>query len=330
MRKSFLGAWIRSLQVMFGAKPQIMVAKDLHDEEAKEIHLFKRGPEERKRRLQAIEDEKKLKLSHKWRNRRWFSIIFINAIFILSFQADVQLVEGAMTGSRVLGFHFADLNSALQVMLASKEVVVNLLIGTGTVLFLWWLLGGRSFCSWACPYHLIAEWAEMIHLWAAKRGWAKEHKFDRGMRTVLFVIFLALAFFTGYTIFEMISPVGIISRALVYGPGIALFWVGILLLIEIFYSRRFWCRYVCPIGMVYGFVGTVSPVGVEYDLDPCLHEGECLQVCMVPHVLQVTKLGQSPSKKVSIGADCTRCGMCIDACPTGALKYKVKGLDILT
>ncbi len=38
------------------------------------------------------------------------------------------------------GFHMADLNSALQVMLAFKHVLINLLIGTTTVFVLW-------FCS---------------------------------------------------------------------------------------------------------------------------------------------------------------------------------------
>ncbi len=60
---------------------------------------------------------------------------------------------------------------------------------------------------------------------------------------------MALAFFTGYTVFEYINPVGIVSRALIYGPTVASIWVIFLLGIEIFYSRRFWCRYVCPIGL---------------------------------------------------------------------------------
>ncbi len=101
---------------------------------------------------------------HKWRNRRWATLILVNLLFVVSFYFDVQLVEGALTASRVVGFHFADLNSALQVMLAFKQVVLNLLIGTLTVFLLWWLLGGRTFCSWVCPYHLIAEGAEKIHL----------------------------------------------------------------------------------------------------------------------------------------------------------------------
>jgi len=40
-------------------------------------------------------------------------------------------------------------------MLAHKHIIVNLFIGTATVFVLWAVLGGRSFCSWVCPYHLL-------------------------------------------------------------------------------------------------------------------------------------------------------------------------------
>jgi ferredoxin-type protein NapH len=30
-----------------------------------------------------------------------------------------------------------------------------------------------------------------------------------------------------------------------------------------------------------------------------------------------------------IGPDCTRCGLCVDVCPSGALTYNVKGLNKL-
>jgi ferredoxin-type protein NapH len=318
---------LQNFLVMFGKEPAKAVALT----PAAQTLVAEQGSKEgRALRKRLIEDERAHdQTSHFWRNWRWVSIIVVNLLFVLSFRADVQLVEGALTGSRFVGFHMADLNAALQVMLAYKHVVINLVIGSGTVLFLWWALGGRSFCSWVCPYHLFAELAEMLHLKLVARRWAVDRPMHRGVRTVIYFVFAALALATSYTVFEVVSPVGILSRAFTYGPTLALVWVAILLLIEVFYSRRFWCRYICPIGITYGVVGAFSPVRVVYSLQPCLHEGKCRDVCLVPHALAMTKIGYADDAKIAIGADCTRCGMCVDVCPTGALKFDIKGLSKL-
>jgi ferredoxin-type protein NapH len=194
---------------------------------------------------------------------------------------------------------------------------------------LWWLVGGRSFCSWACPYHLVSEWVEMLHLKLVEKGWAKDIPLHRGTRAVLYVVFALLAVITGFTVFETINPVGILSRSFTYGLSLALVWVGVLLFIEAFFVRRFWCRYICPIGITYSFVGSLSPTVIHYDLNHCLHEGECRAVCLVPHVLEMTIKKRATDVHMDIGADCTRCGMCLEACPTGALTFKVKGLSDL-
>ncbi len=315
-----------SYLVMLGREPE-RPRPETWTEEMRALYDFKRTSEEVAKRRDAIRAEKEHYVrSKKWRAWRWSSILLINLLFVVSFRLDVQLVEGALTASRFVGFHFADLNSALQVMLAYKVVVVNLLIGTATVFLLWWLVGGRSFCSWACPYHLLGELAEILHLKLAERKLVKDHTLHRGTRTVLYGVFVVLAIVTGYTVFETISPVGILSRAFTYGASLALIWVGLLLLIEIFYSRRFWCRYICPIGITYGAIGGLSPVKVTYNAANCLHEGECRKVCMVPHVLSMTKMAHAKQVHMDIGADCTRCGACIEVCPTGALKFEVKGL----
>jgi len=318
-----------SFAVMLGREPR-KPTPDEQTDAAKVLFQFKREPEQVAKRKRFIKEEKvHFKPGNRWRLRRWISIALINLLFVLSFQADIQVVEGALTASRFVGFHMADLNSALQVMLAYKEVVINLLIGTSTVLLVWWLFGGRSFCSWVCPYHLLGEIAETLHLKLAAKGWVQDHRLHRGTRTVVYVAFAVLAVVTGYTVFETINPVGILSRAFTYGISLAVLWVAVLLLIEVFYSRRFWCRYLCPIGMTYGAVGAFSPVHVRYDAEVCLHEGECRRVCMVPHVLSMTRFGWNADVKQEIGADCTRCGMCVDVCPTGALKFDIKGLGKL-
>jgi len=318
----------RSLAMLFGRRYVKPSAEEM-TKAVKDLYAFKRTPDETAKRRAVITSKDEIKRSNKWRIWRWSSIIFLNLIFVLSYRADIQLVEGALTASRLVGFHMADLNSSLQVMLAFKVVLINLVIGTVTVLIVWWLIGGRTFCSWLCPYHLLSEFAEMVHLWLARRNIIRDHVLHRGTRTVLYVIFAVLAFVTGYTVFETISPVGILSRAFIYGASVALAWVGVLLLIEVFYSRRFWCRYICPIGLTYGLVGSVSPLRVVYEVESCHHEGDCRRVCMVPHVLDVTKLGMAADAKVGLSADCTRCGMCVDICPTDSFKYEIKGLSKL-
>jgi ferredoxin-type protein NapH len=326
MTNRLIARKLRDLALMLGAAPQKPTPEDM-TEDARELLAFKKSPEERKRRKAAIAEERAAAVvSHKWRMIRWASIFAVNGLFVASYWIDLQLVEGALTASRVLGFHFADLYSSLQLMLAHKHVVINLVIGVTTVLLIYAVIGGRNFCSWVCPYHFVSELAEMVHLKLAGKKLVRDHELDRRLRVVMFFVFAVLAFVSGYPLFEAISPVGILSRALTYGTIISLIWVALLLLAEIFWSRRMWCRYLCPVGLGYGLAGVAAPVRVMYDTDKCLHEGKCRTVCLVPHVLDMTKLGFARDVETPIGADCTRCAMCIDVCPTGALAFDIVGL----
>jgi ferredoxin-type protein NapH len=319
-----MGAFGR-IKVMLGAEPQKAA---VFTPEAKEIHSLKRMTKaDFEAQKQHARDHNLV--TNKWRNRRWAVLVFSNLLFTFSFWLDIQLLEGALTASRFAGFHLIDLNSALQVMLAHKHIIVNLFIGTATVFVLWVALGGRSFCSWVCPYHLVAEWFEWIHLRLVEKKLVSDHEFHRGSRTVFWLLFSLMTLVSGYTVFETISPTGILSRALVYGPSLALGWVLLLLVFEVLYSRRAWCRYVCPIGLTYGMVGAISPLRVQYRLENCFHEGDCRKVCLVPHVLDVVIKGRAADKHMAIGPDCTRCGLCVDVCPSGALVFDVKGLSKL-
>lgn len=263
--------------------------------------------------------------SKKWRQRRWITLILINLCFTLSFWLDLQLFEGSLIASRVFGFHMADPYSAMQVVLGFGLLSINLAIGTVTVIIFWSLLGGRGFCSWVCPYHLLAEWAEIIHLKLVEKKSVTDHPFHRSSRLFFWLFFLITTLLFNYGLFMTINPVGIVSRALIYGVGLSILFVVFLLLIEIFYSRRAWCRYVCPMGLTYGLLGSVSPIKLTYHLPNCQHEGTCLKVCEVPHVLECIKKGKASDVKVPIGMDCTLCGACVDICPTQSLRFEIKG-----
>ena len=323
---------LEALLVMFGKAPK---KNQQITEPAQAIHLARKEqirqltPKQKAAFRQDLKNIKQGDHPKKWRNRRWAAIIIINLLFTLSFWVDIQLFEGSLIASRVIGFHMADIYSALQVALAYKILFINLIIGTATVFIIWAVLGGRAFCSWVCPYHLLAEWAEKIHFKLVAKKWVSDHSFHRGVRTIFWIVFALLAWILGYALFNSINPVGIVSRALIYGPSLAMLWVLMLLTLEIFYSRRAWCRYICPMGLTYGMVGALSPLQVTYKLFFCRHDSACRSVCEVPHVLECVKKSRANQVKIDIGTDCTLCGACIDICPTQSLSFEIKGLSLI-
>ncbi len=264
---------------------------------------------------------------HKWRNIRWTVLLFVNFLFFASFYFDIQILEGTLSGSRLLGFHMIDPLAAFQLILACKIIMVNLVIGVVTIIIVYLMFGGRSFCSWICPYHWLAELGEKIHQILKKKKIIRNHTFDTKIRYYFYTIFLALALITGYTVFETINPVAITSRAIVYGPSLMLLWVAVLLTFEIVYSRRAWCRYFCPVGVSYQLIGLLSPLRIKWDKEKCSNCKRCQGVCLVPHVL-TDSVNTGTSEYVN-SAQCTRCGLCVDVCDDEALGYGVKYLDKL-
>lgn len=270
------------------------------------------------------------KRSYRWRNLRWTVAILINAIFFCSYQFNWQVLSGSFTSSLFFGIPLADPFATLEVWLTTGGVSEQLLMGVGIVLLTYWLVGGRTFCSWVCPYGILAEWGERLNGYLHKRGMTRNQLFKSAVKYWFFALFIVLTLLTGYPVFESISPMSIVNRALTYGAGLALVPVVLLLVVEIFLVRRAWCRYICPIGVIYALVGRFSPVGVSYNLHSCHHDGACRQGCPENAALNITKVGAAPSMKNLVGADCTNCGLCVDICPTRSLRYTVRVPRALT
>ena len=274
------------------------------------------------------------KTKFSYRMKRWIVVISIHLLFFLSFHIDIQTLEGTLNGSRFLGFHLIDPFTTIQMFLATYHMPINMIIGTVTILLFYLFIGGRTYCSWVCPYGIISEIGEKLHNILLTKKIIKERKFDHRVRHIFWFIFLILAFTSGYLVFETFNVVGILSRFITYGWSLALIWVLVIFLIEVFYSRRAWCTYICPIGTTYGYVGKVSALRVQWN-DNCDHCMVCHDVCFENQVLDLTKAKYDKERQEKgiktqyvTGADCTLCGRCIDVCHSDALKFdfRLKGL----
>ena len=267
----------------------------------------------------------KRKLSY--RAKRWIVVFFVHLLFFLSFHVDIQMLEGTLNGSRFLGFHLIDVFTTMELFLAEHHLHTNIIIGVVTIVAFYLLIGGRTYCAWVCPYGILSEIGEKWHNTLVNKKIIKEHKFDHRVKYVFWVGFLAMAGFSGYLVFETFNVVGILSRFIAYGWSLALVWVMVVFAIEVFFSRRAWCSYVCPIGTTYGMIGKVSALRVEWN-DNCDSCMVCHDVCFESHVLEITKAKYKKQIKEKgikseyiTGADCTLCARCIDVCHVDALSF---------
>ncbi len=268
------------------------------------------------------------------RAKRWIIVISVHLLFFLSFAIDIQTLEGTLNGSRFLGFHLIDPFTTLEMFLAEHHLHINIIIGVSTITIFYLLVGGRSYCSWVCPYGILSEVGEKWHNTLVAKKIIKDRKFDHRIKYIFWAIFLILAFTSGFLVFETFSVVGILSRAIAYGWSLSLIWVLIVFAFEVFFSRRAWCSYICPIGATYGMIGKISALKIEWN-DNCDHCMVCSDVCFENQVLEITKAKydkqreeENITKEYITGADCTLCGRCIDVCHADALKFdfRLKGL----
>ncbi len=267
-----------------------------------------------------------------YRLMRWIVMASVLLLFHFSFKWKLDLLTGTLNGSRFSGFHLEDIFTTLQLLFSFGRLETNVLIGFITIVVVYFLVGGRTFCAWICPFNLLAEWSEILHLWLVRKGLVKERHFRHTIRYAFFILFLILAYLTGYLYFETFNPIGMIVRSATYGMEIALVFVGLILLVEVLFIRRAWCRYVCPVGTAYGLLGKIAMLRVKFIPVDCPHCNVCYDVCIAPEALKKVheKAENSGKAEFVTHMECTNCGRCIDVCRKGLLKYGVRYIDRIT
>lgn len=224
----------------------------------------------------------------------------------------LNFFQGNLSAATLFGVCLADPISFLQATLASHVFVPSFFVSAMIVTIFYVVVGGRSFCGWVCPVYLITELGDYVR----QRLETGERLYPlRGVRVSL-VLTLLVSLVAGIPVFEVVSPIGVTARAIMFTSLLPLLLVGAILIVEIFFARRVWCRSLCPVGGFYSLLGQISPVRIHFNKGACTDCGECSLVCPVEEVL-VQPLVDG-ALQVNSG-DCTRCGACIDVCGSKAL-----------
>jgi len=174
------------------------------------------------------------------------------------------------------------------------------------------LVGGRVFCSWACPVNMITDAARWTRRRLGIKGGAK---IRRETRYFMLAAVLLAAFFTGSVAYELINPVSLTHRGLIFGMGLGWLLIAGIFAFDVLFARDGWCGHLCPMGALYGLIGSASQIRVRADnraaCDECM---ECYEVCPEMHVISPALKSPHGEGPVILSGDCTNCGRCIDIC----------------
>jgi ferredoxin len=224
--------------------------------------------------------------------------------------------------------------TALATLLATGTLYKSLTWALVTIALT--LFVGRFFCGFVCPLGAINQFTG----WLGRRGQgpdsrveANRHRRAQALKYYLLAFLLALALM-GSVQTGIFDPLPLIHRSvnLALAPladnrlgllsdaprAYASAWllgvvflglVGLNLVLP-----RFFCRFACPLGALFGFLSRFTPWRLGKTTDRC---GDC-HICE-----QYCEGACRPSGKI-IGGECVLCFNCLDRCPADRLTFAAK------
>jgi ferredoxin-type protein NapH len=259
--------------------------------------------------------------AHKWLLLRRVSQFGILALFLIGPLAGVWIVKGNLSFSYTLGtLPLMDVFVGAQT-LASGHVPEKLgLIGLAIVVLLYLLVGGRTFCAWVCPVNPVTDAAHWLR---TRLGIRPSVHVSRTTRYWILAMSLLVSALTGTLAWELINPISMLHRGLIFGMGMAWTIVLTIFLFDLFVMNRGWCGHLCPAGAAYSLLGRASVLRITAaKREACNDCMDCYHVCPEPKVIPPALKGAAKGLgPVILSAQCTNCARCIDVCSKDVFSF---------
>jgi len=261
--------------------------------------------------------------ANKWLLARRAAQAAFLALFLLGPWAGLWIVKGNLSFSYTLGvLPLTDPFVLLQSLCTRHWPEGKALIGALIVLAFYGIVGGRVFCSWVCPMNLVTDAAAWLRDRLGIKGGAHV---SRETRYWILAMTLAAAAITGTLAWELVNPVSMLHRALIFGLGAAWAVILAIFLFDLFVMKDGWCGHLCPQGAFYSLLGRVALLRVtarqRAACNDCL---DCYAVCPEAQVIRPALKGSEKHSAVILSGNCTNCGRCIDVCAKDVFSFGLR------
>jgi polyferredoxin len=177
-------------------------------------------------------------------------------------------------------------------------------------------LFGRVFCGWICHLGALQEFIFGSSRLKLLQN-AKAQKIMRIIRIVALTALIVQVIITQTNLYKKIDPFAIIFNfhsISITGYVIA----GILVISSIFIYRPF-CKTLCPIGIILGWISKIPGASVLGTNSTCTSCSICSNNCKIRAITHDNKIS------ILENQECIRCGDCLDGCKKNSITFYFKG-----
>lgn len=169
---------------------------------------------------------------------------------------------------------------------------------------------GRFFCGWFCPMGTALDMAGFI----IRKKWDANIPLNTVMRSMKFFVLtaLVLASLAGRNEGLVTDPLVIMSNLITFNmalPNAAMFFIAFA---PVFFIRRSWCRFLCPLGALYAIVSAAAPFRRIVSKKSCVSCGECHKTC---------RMGAIRKDASYVKSECILCMDCVYDCPGHSTRF---------
>ncbi len=234
-----------------------------------------------------------------------------------------NILRGDLSSSMLFGkMPLSDPFAILQMFAAGASVATTALLGAVAIALIYGVIGGRAFCSWVCPVNMVTDAAALLRRKLYIDKIERKVWISRNLRYYMIIIALIVSAITGLTAFEIISPITILNRGVIFGFGAGLGLLVAIFLFDLFVVKNGWCGHICPLGGVHSIIGKFALLSVNHTSENCTLCMKCKEVC--PEVQVLNMIGKR--SEIVSKIECTNCGRCIDVCNDDALNFSILNL----